>query len=153
MPWVTREAPGKSWGLAFFLGLGKVLRAAWVAGKGLCGDMKPGQTEPNELELAILGRLARQEPSSLPSLRDLHVLSREYTGVGSFTKFHREESGAEADNRQVSLEALIRMPKVPSGLGAVLFCEGMQADCLEIFAYGEEHGDGVYDGFSIDATI
>ena len=111
--------------------------------------MRLGQIEPNEFEVAILDRIATQEPSIRSSLGDLHVLSREYTGVGSFTRFQRDEPGAEIDKRHVSLEALILIPNVPSGMGAVLFCKGGRADCLEIFTYGDDHWDGVYDGFSI----
>ena len=111
--------------------------------------MRPGQLKPNDFELAILKRLANQEPSIKASVARRHVLSREFTGVGSFTKFKCDESAAGTTERQVGLDALIRMPGVPTGMGAVLFCTGDQPECLEVYTYGDEHWDGVYEGFSI----
>jgi hypothetical protein len=49
--------------------------------------MPPGQLQPNELETAILKRIAKDEPWLQMSAGDLHVLSREFTGVGGYTKF------------------------------------------------------------------
>jgi hypothetical protein len=46
-------------------------------------SMRPGQLEPNEFETAPLKRFATQDPSL--SIDSLHVLSLEFTGVGSFT--------------------------------------------------------------------
>lgn len=112
--------------------------------------MRPGQLHPNELEVAILQRLGEDDPSIRDYLPSLRVLSREYTGVGSFTKFARADSTGR--DRQLPFEPLIRMPNVPSGLGAVLFCKGSCPECLEIFTFGDEHWDGVYDGFTIDPT-
>jgi hypothetical protein len=54
--------------------------------------MRPGQVTPNEFELAILERLASKELSIRGAIAQLHVLSREFTGVGSFTNFACEES-------------------------------------------------------------
>ena len=113
--------------------------------------MKPGQMEPNELEAAILERLAGQEPSLCESVRRLHVLSREYTGVGSFTRFLCKEPG-ESKEQIVGLEGLIHMPKVNNGMGAVLYCKGAQPECLELFTYGDDHWDGTYLGFSIEQS-
>jgi hypothetical protein len=53
--------------------------------------MRPGQLEPNEFEIALLKGFAAQDPSLC--LDSLHVLSREFTGVGSFTKFLCDGSG------------------------------------------------------------
>jgi hypothetical protein len=49
--------------------------------------MKPGQTFPNELELAVL--LAMFDPATDERWHPekLHVLSRKFTGVGSYTEF------------------------------------------------------------------
>jgi hypothetical protein len=112
--------------------------------------MRPGQLEPNELELAILHQLARQDPSLTGAFERLHVLSRQFTGVGSFTNFKCDESSIEAPQRHVTLDALICMPGVPNGIGAVLFCKGNQPECLELYTYGENLWDGVYNGFSIE---
>jgi hypothetical protein len=112
--------------------------------------MRPGQTKPNEFELAILDRLVRQEPSIEAPLGELHVISREFTGVGSFTRFMCLESTPAALEDHVGLDALIKMPGVPNGMGAVLFRKGGQPQCLEIFTYGDDHWEGVYDGFAIE---
>ncbi len=114
--------------------------------------MRPGQSQPNDFELAILERLAVQKPSLRRAVDGLIVLSREFTGVGSFTKFKCDESTSSTPERQVGLDGLIRMPGVPNGLGAVLFYIGEQLKCLEVYTYGDEHWDGAYDGFSILET-
>lgn len=113
--------------------------------------MRPGQLKPNDLELQILQRLARVEPSIRKAVEHLHVLSRELTGVGSYTKFKCDES-AGASERRVGLDALINVPGVANGMGAVLFCKGDQPECLEIYTYGDDHWDGVYEGFSIEGA-
>jgi hypothetical protein len=115
--------------------------------------MRPGQIEPNEFELAILSSFVRVSPSLLAHInRGLHVLSRKFTGVGSHTNFH-SDTLAGAPEEQLGLNhAEIRLPSVPSGLGAVLFCGGGYPSCLELFTYGDELWDGVYEGFSIHET-
>jgi len=50
------------------------------------------------------------------------------------------------------LDDLIVMPGVSHGMGAVLFYRGEQPTFLEVFTYGEEYWDGVYDGFCIQQT-
>jgi hypothetical protein len=112
--------------------------------------MPPGQLKPNDFELAILDRIAIKEPSVVGSVQQLHVLSREFTGVGSFTKFRCDASALAADKRQIALDAGINMPGVPSGMGAVLFCVGGRPECLEVYTFGDDHWDGEYDGFSIE---
>lgn len=111
--------------------------------------MRPGQIKPNDFELAILERIA---PSIGASARQLHVLSREFTGAGSFTNFKCDESVPGLPDRQLLLDVPIHMPGVANGMGAVLFCKGDQPKCLEVFTYGDDHWDGVYDGFSIEQT-
>lgn len=110
--------------------------------------MPPGKTTPNELELAILDRMASKEPILRESIRQLRVLGRKFTGVGSYTSFECEVPSADEHQRRVGLDASIVMPGVPNGLGAVLFCRGDRPECLEIFTY-EEPWDGVYEGFTI----
>ncbi len=114
--------------------------------------IRPGQMEPNDFELAILNRLTDKEPSIRESLERLHVLSRGFTGVGSFTKFKCDDSAAGTTDRQVGLDDLIIMPGVSHGLGAVLFLKRGQPECLEVYTFDDEHWDGVYDGFSIQRT-
>jgi hypothetical protein len=110
---------------------------------------RPGQIEPNEFELAILDRMAAKSPQLLTCLGNLHVLSREFTGVGSYTNFKcKDESGQVAEQR-IGLDDLIEMPNVQSGLGAVLLCRGGQPRCLETYTFGAELWDGVFEGFAI----
>lgn len=52
--------------------------------------MQPGQITLNDFELAILERLSQDEPSIGPYIAELHVLSREFTGAGSYTNFETE---------------------------------------------------------------
>lgn len=111
--------------------------------------MNPGQLKPNDFELAILQRLASKVPSISGVVEQLHVVSREFTLVGSFTTFHCEESGDDGPRQRVSLDTLINMPGVPNGMGAVLFLKGGKPECLEVYTYGDPW-DGVCDGFSIE---
>ena len=75
--------------------------------------MKPGQLYPNELELAILEELAREEPALISHLEELHVLSRKYTGVGCYTEFLPIKllSLASGD-KQIWLDSMIVVPEV-----------------------------------------
>src|SRR5687768_7240494 len=115
--------------------------------------MRPGQLEPNDFELAILQRIVSQSPSLCDSLGQLRVLSREFTGVGSFTTFLCDASHPGEKDRQLGLDAIIQMPHVPHGMGAVLICCGDQPKCLEVFTYGDDQWDGVYVGFSIQNAV
>ena len=114
--------------------------------------MQPGQLEPNEFELAILERIASEHAELRPHLGVLRVLSREFTGVGSYTNFRCEGSGTECSD-PLGLNGLIMMPGVPNGMGAVLFCHAGRPKCLETFTYGADHWSGVHEGFSIDAAV
>ena len=111
--------------------------------------IRPGQREPNEFEFAILERIAAEYPVLRTQLERLHVLSREFTGVGSFTNFLCEDSESPISEQQLGLNGLISMPDVPNGMGAVLFCRDYRPVCLETFTYGNDHWDGVFDNFSI----
>jgi len=113
--------------------------------------VRPGQTRPNEFELAVLERIAEDAPWLMGPFDSLHVLSREFTGVGCFTRFVCDAAG-DGEARQPGLGTLIRMPGVPNGMGAVLLCKGASPECLEVFTFGDDHWDGVYDGFSFDRT-
>jgi hypothetical protein len=108
---------------------------------------RPGQIKPNEFELAILERMAAESPALLACMRNLHVLSREFTGVGSYTKFRCEDKGAQTSLQPIGLGDLIIVPGVQSGMGAVLFWQGDQPKCLETYTFGAELWDGVFEGF------
>jgi hypothetical protein len=123
---------------------------SFVSASPIAYRIRPGQLEPNEFERAILARIYEEHPSVGPLETNLHVLSREFTGHGSFTNFSRDEGPAEAAETQLGLRGLIFMPGVPNGMGAVLFCVGGRPTCLETYVYGSDHWDGVFDGFSVD---
>ena len=104
--------------------------------------MRPGQLQLNEFELAILERMATRYPALREHLGQLHVLSREFTGVGSYTTFLCDDSGPQS----VITMAGVHMPNVPNGLDTLLFCWGGRPCLLEICSYGEPW-DGTFDGF------
>jgi len=113
--------------------------------------MRPGQLEPNDFEMAILRRMAVSEPWLAKCLDHLHVLSREFTGVGCFTNF-KSVGDLGPRERLVGLRGFIKMPGVPHGLFATLFCQDTDPVCLEIASCGDDLWDGVYDGFTFDET-
>ena len=96
--------------------------------------------------------LARRKESLRPLLGRLHVLSREFTGVGSYTNFRSDPSLRESElgDQQLSLDGLITIPHVPNGMGAVLMCTGGCPATLEAFTSGDDHWDGTFSGFSIE---
>ena len=111
--------------------------------------IRPGQSVPNDFETAILERIALNYPSLREHLGRLHVLSREFTGVGSYTNFRIPEIDSQATRTHLGLDAVIVMPNVENGMGAVLFCRTGRPECLEIVTFGDASWDGVFDGFSI----
>ena len=113
--------------------------------------MRPGQLTPNELEMAILLRIADRHPSIKSRLSSLHVLSRTYTGVGSYTNFAQDNTAEVRAVEHLGLETAIRLPSLQYGLGAELCCEGNSPKFLEVVAYGE-HRDGTFDGFVIESA-
>ena len=113
--------------------------------------MHPGQLHPNELECAILERIARDEQWLQGPFANLHVLSREYTGVGCYTNFVCDLPEAAGD-RFPGLKPLLRLPNVPNGMGAILWCRGRLPECLELFTYGDDHWNGTYEGFYFEES-
>jgi hypothetical protein len=109
--------------------------------------MRPGQLTPNDLEQAILDRMVRSVPSLAQAIPRLHVLSREYTGVGSYTNFKADDPVVGATS-PIHLNEVINIPGVPHGLVALLFLEDGKVKFLEIAACGAPW-DGVFEGFSI----
>ena len=112
--------------------------------------MRPGQLTPNDFEIALLKSFAEQDQSIRGSIERLRVLSREFTGVGSFTHFVGSDPKSGSTRPAVMLDALVRMPDGQCILGAVLFRTGDRLDCLEVFSMDGSPWDGVYDGFSIE---
>ena len=115
--------------------------------------MHPGQPQANKFEVAIIESISADNPAEGELLRTIvpgiRVLSRTFTGVGSFTCFHCEIVRPLLADKRLSLNRLISMPGVPDGMGAVLFCEGGKPKTLEVFTYGEQHWDGENEGFVI----
>jgi hypothetical protein len=111
--------------------------------------MRPGQITTTELEAAILERIAKEHTALFSCLGHLHVLSREFTGAGSYTNFAVGQVMPDLPDGYLSLDALISVPGVPSGLGAVLACEAGFPKFLEIYTYGDELWDGDSSRFSL----
>ncbi|MGD0767391.1 MAG: hypothetical protein ABSB42_04120 [Tepidisphaeraceae bacterium] len=111
-------------------------------------SIRPGQTTPNELEVTILEHFTSKLPGLLAVVPRLHVLSREFTGVGSYTNF-KPAPVLEAPTRFLVLKRLIAIPGIKHGLVAILFFKEGKIDFLEIVTAGDELWDGVFDGFSI----
>jgi hypothetical protein len=111
-------------------------------------QVKPGQLTANDFERAILLHMSRKVPALAPMIDELHVLSRKYTGVGSFTEFHCVGAASDGDHEPITLDCGISMPGLANGMGALLFWCGGRPKCLETYTF-DEHWDGAFDGFSI----
>lgn len=111
--------------------------------------MKSNDAELNVLEDAILTRMAEQLPALLPVIPTLTVISREVTGVGSFTNFSSQHADVPYGARHLAIDAHILIPGVENGLGALLFFKEGKIDCLELFAYGDDTWDGRWLGYSL----
>ena len=75
----------------------------------------PDPTEQlNALEFAVLQRMAASNPFLVHALADLHVTSREFTGVGTFTNFVEEADRSHWD-RHVNIDATIELPGIEYG--------------------------------------
>jgi hypothetical protein len=103
----------------------------------------------NDLETAVLHRMAAAVPSIAPALSGLRVASREYTGVGTFTNFEAVADGLPWD-RDIGIDVPIEIPGLEHGLCAVLFCRGDSPIFLELVSFGEPW-DGAIDGFQLES--
>ena len=112
--------------------------------------MRPGQLHPNEFEIALLDRLVADNPDVRVTATDLHVVSREFTGVGSFTNF-LVKGQPKVARRVLNTSAYVTIPGLQNGLGVVAFYEG-DSLTLETFTAGEETWDGLFDGFKIETA-
>jgi len=109
--------------------------------------LRPGQITPNELELAILQRLSLALPTLESVLPQLHVQSRQYTGVGCYTKF-RVVDIVVGSKSPVTLDEAINVPGIQRGLDALLFLKDGKVDFLEVVSF-DELWEGTFEGFSI----
>jgi hypothetical protein len=115
--------------------------------------VRPGQLTPNALESAILHKISVIHPDANLAASKLHVLSRKYTGVGSFTTFNHATCEAKAPRNVLNLPGVITIAGVPNGLGAHLMLLAGLPDCLEIYTFGSDHWDGTFDSFSLPADV
>ncbi len=113
--------------------------------------MRPGQLHPNELEKALLERLASENPDAQISIAQLHVLSRKFTGVGCFTEF-LVKGQPPALRRVLELAVHVTIPGLQHGLGVVAFREEDKLT-LELYSFGDEMWDGVFDGFAVHPAV
>lgn len=99
-------------------------------------------------EFALLAAILDQHKRSIrieeSELSNLAVISREPTGVGCYVSFSKEAQrpGNPLFSGQFGFEGEIRVPGVPSGLGAVLDVESGRLNHIELFTYGSEKWDG-----------
>jgi hypothetical protein len=112
--------------------------------------MRPGQLTPNDFEIALLGQLSADNANFRLSPSELHVVSREFTGVGSFTNF-LVKGQAKVPRQVFSMSGSVSIPGLKYGLGVVAFYEGDRLT-LETYSSGDEHWDGVFDGFAIETA-
>ena len=113
--------------------------------------MTPEQTALNDVESAIVRRIALSEPALAPLIDRLRVLSRERTGAGSYTDFAVDPDLASPalGNRKLILGALIVVPGLANGMGGALLCADGRPECLEMFTF-DECWDGTFMGFRIE---
>lgn len=111
--------------------------------------MRPGQIQPNELEVAFLNTVEEEYPDLRAQWDALHVLSREYTGVGSYTTFE----GGEKKSDKFRLLPLNSQVQLPNGdiLGAIIYWNDTSPAMLEIHSYNGLW-DGLFEGFAVVGT-
>jgi hypothetical protein len=110
--------------------------------------MRPGQTTPNELEVALLEHFNTEYPDVRVNIATLRVLTRTYTGVGSYTEFVPRQKPTTGEQRTLQLRVMVSVPGQPTGLGALTFVKDGELTTLELFSY-DGQWDGVFEGFSI----
>jgi hypothetical protein len=93
------------------------------------------------------------QPEANIDVPKLHVLIREYTGVGSFTNFNPAKAEEGAPRTIFDLPGVITVGGVPNGLGALLMLRAGRPECLEIYTFGSDHWDGTFDAFSLPADF
>ncbi len=96
----------------------------------------------------MLEHIAADNPDVRLSFADLHVISREFTGVGSFTHF-LVRGETKTTRRVLNTSAWVSMPDLQYGLGVVAFYDGNSLT-LETFTCGDEKWDGTSEGFTIE---
>jgi len=101
----------------------------------------------NSLELAILNRIATDNPRSAPLIASLAMDCRELTGAGSYTYFLPKALSALPNDGYIGSVDSITLPGV-CALGASLSCASGRVE-LDIYTLGNTSWDGSYDTFSL----
>lgn len=101
------------------------------------------QFEMDALVITLNQNAAMSELCGL-NLDVLKVARRETTGVGSYIVFDREGQPFPRLGicHQFGFSGELKVPGVPSGLGAVIDVESGQLNHIEFFTYGDETWDG-----------
>jgi hypothetical protein len=109
---------------------------------------------PNAFETALLESICRANPVKAAGLADmipdLIVLSREQTGVGSFTSFRLPDlvRSAASDRSALGSHEEVALPGLKFGLGILAFLEQGFPHLLETYTYGEAW-NGEWEGFKL----
>lgn len=105
--------------------------------------MLQGDLELNELERSVLYKIAVEYPKLKSCLTKLKVVSREFSGMGSFTGFEPIEQDFGLGNQVLGLDNhTMTISNLTSGMGAILFCSHGKPDMLELYTFGEEWNGG-----------
>jgi hypothetical protein len=108
-----------------------------------------------EFEVAILERIAMDNAAHSDQLRELvqvgRVAERKWTGAGGYITLSPSAIEFDSRNFELGAEAIIEIPGLKRGLGALLFVRDGRADFLELFTYDDEWW-GESGGFRIVPT-
>jgi hypothetical protein len=115
-----------------------VVGAAWY---------RLAQRQPNELESALLRQFADEHPALLPHIGGLQVLSREFTGIGSLTRFEPAPEQPGERRETLAMAADLIVPACPARVLALLHCAGGRPQALESSTV--DRWEGAYEGFAI----
>ena len=108
--------------------------------------MRPGQLERNDFELAIPANAWRVRAIDPPVHQRASRIEPNSRAPRSQMRCCR------LFPRAAELEVRDQDAGVPSGMMAVLFCNGGKPDLLEGLHFGDELWDGEYDSFAIERT-
>jgi hypothetical protein len=106
-----------------------------------------------EFEVAVLGQIAYDNPQYDHQLMQLiqlgQVAAREFTAAGGFIEFGPNSIEFQPAKMQLDIDAVIELPCVEHGMGALLFVREARASTLEVYTYGENEWWGDATGFVI----
>ena len=92
------------------------------------------------LEMDILKWVAKNtaDESIRVQCEAVEVVSRKYSGVGSFSRLKTGRTDERSPLRVADVSPDIESPELPLGGGSVLFLEDGLIDLLEIYVYGSD---------------